>query len=296
MKKFTVTIGIPAYNEEQNIGNLLNSVFVQKFKNLTISEIIIVSDNCSDETNEIIKSIKDSRITLVTNSLRKGQVSAQNYIFKVAKTDGVVLLEADTVLGNDKYLENLIGVALRKKVGLVQGYPQPLGKNNIISKTLFTQESLYHLYNFKDSKLKKTFTSGRGGRLFTKAVYKSLVWPLNVPEDTYALLWCKQNNILVDCSKTAFALYRCPENVSDYIKERQKIKSGQSALTKYFNKELIEMVYLRDFIKNFQMSLSYLINCPLYFFIYLFLKISTFFVIQNLDFSDFWPKTISTKG
>ena len=49
-KKLTVTIGIPAYNEEANVRNLLVSLLAQKETNFKLQEIIVVSDGSTDKT------------------------------------------------------------------------------------------------------------------------------------------------------------------------------------------------------------------------------------------------------
>lgn len=59
MKKLTVTIGIPAYNEEQNIGHLLVNIFNQSTSIAILDEIIIVSDGSTDNTIKAIKKITD---------------------------------------------------------------------------------------------------------------------------------------------------------------------------------------------------------------------------------------------
>ena len=56
MKKLTVTIGIPAYNEEKNIGRLLKSLSNQKGDDFTLNEIVVLSDGSTDMTNEIVHS------------------------------------------------------------------------------------------------------------------------------------------------------------------------------------------------------------------------------------------------
>src|SRR3989344_276122 len=108
MKKLTITIGIPAYNEEQNIQNLLKSVIAQKQNRLVVKEIIVVSDNSTDRTNELVKKIKDRRVKLIKNKKRLGQSYSQNLIFSKANTDVVVLFEADTCPADNRYLQYLV--------------------------------------------------------------------------------------------------------------------------------------------------------------------------------------------
>ena len=58
-KKLTVTIGIPAYNEEKNIGRLLRALLRQKTNGLSIKKIIVISDASTDKTSQIVRGFKE---------------------------------------------------------------------------------------------------------------------------------------------------------------------------------------------------------------------------------------------
>ena len=91
-----VTVGIPAYNEEQNIVNLLRSLEGQR---PLISEVII-SDDSSDRTPAIVSEFAKSSplaITLFHHGTRRGAGSAWNEIFQKASGDTIVLYDADTI-------------------------------------------------------------------------------------------------------------------------------------------------------------------------------------------------------
>lgn len=49
MKKLSVSVGIPAYNEEQNIASLIFGILKQKVNNITLKEIIVISDGSTDK-------------------------------------------------------------------------------------------------------------------------------------------------------------------------------------------------------------------------------------------------------
>jgi cellulose synthase/poly-beta-1,6-N-acetylglucosamine synthase-like glycosyltransferase len=91
-----VTVGIPAYNEEQNIANLLHSLEDQQS---LISEVI-VSDDSSDRTHDIVRDFAKRSplgIKLFHNDARRGAAAAWNEIFQRAAGDIIVLYDADTI-------------------------------------------------------------------------------------------------------------------------------------------------------------------------------------------------------
>jgi cellulose synthase/poly-beta-1,6-N-acetylglucosamine synthase-like glycosyltransferase len=94
-----VSIGICAYNEENNIGNLLKNLCKQfvpePFK---IMEIIVVSSGSTDRTDEIVQKLaeKDARIKLISEKERKGKAHALNLLLRKAKGEILVVVSADT--------------------------------------------------------------------------------------------------------------------------------------------------------------------------------------------------------
>jgi biofilm PGA synthesis N-glycosyltransferase PgaC len=84
-----ITIGIPAYNEEKNIGTLLTALLMQEQKRTKISEIIVVSSGSTDRTDEIVKEYSniDDRTILIRQPQRRGKASAINEILKASTND-----------------------------------------------------------------------------------------------------------------------------------------------------------------------------------------------------------------
>ncbi|MEZ4834804.1 MAG: glycosyltransferase [Caldilineaceae bacterium] len=51
------SVGITAYNEEENIGSLLRAMLDQHLHRVEIAEIIVVASACTDRTVPIIRSM-----------------------------------------------------------------------------------------------------------------------------------------------------------------------------------------------------------------------------------------------
>ena len=78
-----ITVGIPAFNEEQNIVNLLRSLEGQR---QMISEVL-VSDDSSDGTPGLVRDFAKGsqlQIVLLHHSERRGAAAAWNEIFQRA--------------------------------------------------------------------------------------------------------------------------------------------------------------------------------------------------------------------
>lgn len=92
-----VSVIIPNYNGEKYIKNCLISLFNQSLKP---DEIIIVDNNSSDKSVEIIEEFKE-KVTLVKLDTNKGFSVAVNEGIKRAKSEFVALLNNDTELDKE---------------------------------------------------------------------------------------------------------------------------------------------------------------------------------------------------
>lgn len=297
-KKLSVSIGIPAHNEENNIQNLLNNLLKQRQTNFVIQEIIVVDDASHDQTVQKIKSLNNKKIRLIKNKIRYGQVFCQNLIFSRSSTDIVVILEADTFPKGKSYLKSLVKPIVKdNSVALVQGNAQPLTSETLIGKIIRNQSLIYKHFSFKyHYPYADIFSSGRGGRAFSKILYKKLRWPMSVPEDIYSTLWAKENGYKVVFSEKVICQYKCPQTLEDFLKERQKSHNAYKKLLNYFNNNSIRKIYKRSLIDQIFMSILFLINSPLHYIYYIFLKIYSYLKIVRHDFSDDWIITSSTKN
>ncbi len=91
MKKPTISVVIPAFNEEKYIENCLASLKKQTFNDF---EIIVVDNNCTDKTAEIAKSFG----ARVIKEKKQGMIPARERGFKEAKAEIIARTDADTVV------------------------------------------------------------------------------------------------------------------------------------------------------------------------------------------------------
>ena len=115
----TVSILIPAYNEEDTIKDTLLSVLTQSYQ---VDEVIVIDDCSTDRTGEIAKSLGVKVVRLSKNSGTKSK--AQNYGLQFVRTDLVVTIDADTMLDN-KAIEFIISAMDEKDVLSACGFVIP---------------------------------------------------------------------------------------------------------------------------------------------------------------------------
>ncbi len=114
------SVGVTAYNEEENIGHLLEALLDQHLHKVEIAEIIVVASACTDRTVPIIRTYmaRDPRVKLIEQPRREGKTSAVNLFLGAAATDICVLESGDT-LPDEYAVEHMVRMFTDPQVGMV---------------------------------------------------------------------------------------------------------------------------------------------------------------------------------
>lgn len=185
MKKVTLSLGIPAHNEERNITNILKTINAQKQKSFQLENIFIVCDGCTDNTVSIVRKLaeKNKQIKLTEKTQRGGKVEALNTIYKANKSDFIMAIDADLVFANKTDLEELIKVITsNKKVNVVGPRHIP-----VESSTLMGKFAVVSYLSFEDAFLRinngNCFYASMGAYMLRRKFSKSLRYPPHAQAD-----------------------------------------------------------------------------------------------------------------
>ena len=108
-----LTIGLPTYNCENIIGNKIEELLKQSFKDY----VLIISDNNStDNTGKICESMskKDNRIVFFQQDKNKGPFWNFNFLLQKAQTNYFVMTTPDDILSKN-FLESNINILEKYK-------------------------------------------------------------------------------------------------------------------------------------------------------------------------------------
>jgi len=94
-----VSVVIPTYNRGHTIKWAIDSALAQTYKNL---EIIIIDDDSTDNTEDIVKKIKDERIYYKKLEINQGGSVARNIGIKLSRGAYIAFLDSDDQWTNDK--------------------------------------------------------------------------------------------------------------------------------------------------------------------------------------------------
>ena len=133
-----VSVVITNYNYAQYVGEAIESVLNQTYKNL---EIIVIDDGSTDDSLDEI-DVYQSKIRIVARENR-GVVYTRNEGISLAKGEFICFLDADDYLDRD-YIEKTVNCAIKNKSDVVYTNFKKVGAE--------TEVSSFHEYNLEELK------------------------------------------------------------------------------------------------------------------------------------------------
>jgi cellulose synthase/poly-beta-1,6-N-acetylglucosamine synthase-like glycosyltransferase len=88
-----VTIVVPAYNEEESIGNTISALLAMDYPT-EMRKVLVVSDASTDNTDEIVRTFHGSGVQLLRLSARSGKTAAENAAAACAHGEIIVNIDA----------------------------------------------------------------------------------------------------------------------------------------------------------------------------------------------------------
>ncbi len=107
MRTPLVSVVLPTFNRARLLMRAINSVTAQTFRDW---ELIVVDDNSTDETPEVMKSIRQARVSYIRRAQNKGGSAARNTGIRAARGRYVAFLDDDDVWLEDKLAEQLASI------------------------------------------------------------------------------------------------------------------------------------------------------------------------------------------
>lgn len=99
-----VSIIMPNYNSEEYIKETVESVIAQTYENW---ELIIVDDCSTDRSLEVVASLNDPRIRVISNESNSGAAVTRNRAIDEAKGRWIAFLDSDDLWNKDKLTAHL---------------------------------------------------------------------------------------------------------------------------------------------------------------------------------------------
>jgi len=252
-----VTIGIPSFNEEKNILNLLRSIVKQKSEHFTICEIII-SDDSSDNTIRLIEQFADSSETAIRclhHSSRMGVGNAWNEIFLNAKGDVIVMYDGDVIPHEDS-IQQLLS-ALRGRVVLAISNSKPVRSTSVAGRAAIYVSSWLRCVRIK--RLSQYTAIGRG-----LSIQAEVAKRITIPSDIIAVdlyLECRvlEFKLNIAYNDQAVVYFRPPDTVADFNSQVLRSLEGHKQIRNCIEKFKIRL----PFVVALRQALGVFLSDPL---------------------------------
>lgn len=121
-----VSITVPAFNEEHQIRDTLESLLALEYPEGR-KQILIVSDASTDATDEIVRSYEERGVELVRQPERRGKTAAENAVAPLLEGEIVVNTDASIRI-HPGSLKRLVAPFADPEVGLASGRDVSVGK------------------------------------------------------------------------------------------------------------------------------------------------------------------------
>jgi poly-beta-1,6-N-acetyl-D-glucosamine synthase len=248
-----ISIGICAYNEQQNIGYLLNNLLTEQ--NLREdSEILIVCSGCTDSTPQIVKRFaeKDKRIRLIIEEERVGKSSAINKILENHKGEYVFLIPADVIPAKETLSFMVKKISEDSSIGVLGGSPVPTNTEDGFSG--YMSHLMWRIHNrtlkYLDDLNLGNHASGEFMVLRHGVVEKIPIDVVN--DDAYIAVEASMNGNKVKYCNEAKVYIKAPTNIPDYIRQRRRVVYGHFRVKQYTNDypKTVENMMLKDPAKS----------------------------------------------
>ena len=224
----TITVGIPSYNERQNIVNLLRAIEEQ---HTPIFEVL-VSDDSTDNTPSLVHNFAEHSlldIQLFHHNTRRGAAAAWNEILQRAAGDIIVLYDADTI-PHPSCTEQLTS-HIQGNVGICASNSQPVQTAGIAGRaSVFISQ---WLRSVRLARLSQYTVMGRA-----LAINSSEAKKIEIPTDIIAIDLYMQCKVLemgrdVIYDDIAIVYFKPANNIHDLASQVMRAVNGHKQLEEY---------------------------------------------------------------
>lgn len=299
-KKISLSIGIPAYNEEGNIANLINSIYKQNSKHFSIEEIIVNSDGSSDKTIEILTEMrmKYKNIKIIDNKDRMGKPHRLNEIYELHKGDLLLTLDADILPLNEDSIGEMVKIFLSdNNISMVSANLIPIKPKKFLEKIIYTNDIIWN-YTRNAVKNGDHIANVYGqAQMLSREFSKKIKYPINISSDN-EFLYMKAREINgYRYARNSMFLFKAPSTFKDIILQGKRNYEERYLLLNIFGEKIIKLhamplkFKIRAVIREF-------IHSPLFTLLAIFLNLLLITVPFKDDLNEqgMWRIADSTKN
>jgi glycosyltransferase involved in cell wall biosynthesis len=259
------TVGIPAFNERENILYLLEDLLNQQ-GDFELEEIIVISDGSNDGTAALARSFRKPFIKVVEDKKRLGKAVRLNQIFAQAKGDYTLLLDADVKLSSVWVLNEMAKVINSTRAELVLGNHKALKPVNYVQKLAYFGVDVWFAAVAMVDKDKERYRETGHIMALSRKLYSRLRFPMHryANDDMFTYYFAKLNDFKIAYASKATVYYRLPVTFRDYLRQMRRMLKHRGIMSGFFGRDAVKKLETMSTKAKYSALLRKFKEYPLY--------------------------------
>lgn len=299
-KPLTVTIGIPAHNEEANILHVLRSILMQKGESFIIEKIIVLCDSCTDKTAEIASTFakKYTHITVISETERKGKVARLNQLYALNISDVFINFDADIILCGSTMLEKMVKIFIEEKdTVMVAAHQVPIPTKTFIGNIIYAGYQFWDMARLSVKNYDHIQNHYGAATALRKSFIQHVQFPKDITDDRGYLYILAKKIGNFRYTMNAKIYYRPVSTMRDFLTLYDRsFSKNQDALAKYFSANVYRLYHIPLYYKLRAIGIMF-VKSPFYTTLAVLLNIYTrLFPKHDVLYNNgMWEISLSTK-
>ena len=223
----TVSVLIPAYNEEDSIEETVKSVINLDYPKDKL-KIIVINDGSRDRTQEIVeKIVKENKNVLLINKLNGGKASALNTALKLVDSEFTATLDADS-FATPSILKNLLPYFTEKNIASVLPTMKIKNPKNLLQRMQRIEYTVNMFYRLMNEKLNCIHVTPGPFPLYRTSVLKELNGfdETCITEDLELAIRIQKKNYRILYKKAKGGFFRSVRHIKLFVEEHNLTEHG----------------------------------------------------------------------
>ena len=269
-KKYSVSILVPAYNEEKTIERTIKSIFSSDYY---LKEIIVLNDGSVDSTGNIVKELmKEYHKLKLIDKKNSGKADSLNHGIAIAKGELIAVVDADSYPEKDAF-SNLIGFFDDPLVGVATPFIVPRNDKTFFERL---QTIEYNVIAFTRKLLgyvDAIYVTPGPLAIYRKSALEKIGGfdAQNMTEDIEATWHLTKEGYKRKMCLLSVATTTVPKKISPWYKQRRRWNLGGLQCISKYKKYFLKRGMLGFFILTFFVLQLFLGLLGLTIFFYLFI-------------------------
>ncbi|MCR5786212.1 MAG: glycosyltransferase family 2 protein [Acholeplasmatales bacterium] len=246
---------ICARNEENVIGNLIDSIYSQDYPR-ELMNVFVCADNCTDSTASVAEQ-HNAKVFTHFNNTKKGKCYALDYVIKeILKTEeakdieAYFIFDADNLVSKEftKEMNKLYDSGAKVATGLrdTKNFNQSL--TSACSGLMFLRENLI-IHHSRSLLGLSTYVAGTGFYVSSDIIKELNGWPFySIIEDIDFSCYCAKNNIRIHFNESAIFYDEQPTRLKDVNTQHLRWVKGTYQCGHKYSHDLLKNTFFKKHI------------------------------------------------